>query len=109
MECQKNGKIPPKLMLTQQTFDTYIFQFPYLLQTECLVDKWHNQCMNIWWCTNTFGRAVYILFRAVVPKWGRITPGEEFGLFRGEKKKKGTMWTTGNEGYNVDNWNIFTI
>ena len=39
----KNQKNPPKLMLTQQTFDTCIFQF----QTECLVDKWHNQCMNI--------------------------------------------------------------
>ena len=37
MECQKNKKIPPKLMLTQQT----------LLQTECLFDKWHDQCMNI--------------------------------------------------------------
>ena len=47
MECQKNQKNPPKLMLTQQTFDTCIFQFPSLLQTECLVDKWHNQCMNI--------------------------------------------------------------
>ena len=47
MECQKNKKIPPKLMLTQQTLDTCIFQFPSLLQTEYLVDKWHNQCMNI--------------------------------------------------------------
>ena len=43
----KNKKIQPKLMLTQQTFDTRIFQFPSLLQTECLVDKWHNQNMDI--------------------------------------------------------------
>ena len=47
MECKKNKKFPPKLMLTQQTFDTCIFQFPSLLQTECLVDKWHNQNMDI--------------------------------------------------------------
>ena len=47
MECLKNKKIPPKLMLTQQTFDTCIFQFTSLLQTECLVDKWHNQNMDI--------------------------------------------------------------
>ena len=47
MECLKNKKISPKLMLTQQTFDTCIFQFPSLLQTECLVDKWHNQNMDI--------------------------------------------------------------
>ena len=47
MECKKNKKIPPKLMLTQQTFDTCIFQFASLLPTECLVDKWHNQCMNV--------------------------------------------------------------
>ena len=60
MECQKNKKIPPKLTLTQQTFDTCIFQFPSLPQTECLVDKWHNQYMDIKWCTNTFGQAVYI-------------------------------------------------
>ena len=40
-------KTPPKLMLTQPTFDTCIFQFPSLLQTECLVDKWHNQNMDI--------------------------------------------------------------
>ena len=45
----KNKKTSPKLMLTQQTFDTCIFQFPSLLQTECLVDKWHNQNMDIWW------------------------------------------------------------
>ena len=43
----KIQKISPKFMLTQQTFDICIFQFPSLLQTECLVDKWHNQCMNI--------------------------------------------------------------
>ena len=39
MECQKNTKFLPKLMLTQQTFDTCIFQFPSLLPTEYLVDK----------------------------------------------------------------------
>ena len=47
MEYQKIKKNSPKLMLTQQTFDTCIFQFPSLLQTEYLVDKWHNQYMNI--------------------------------------------------------------
>ena len=62
----KNRTIPFKLMLTQQTFYTCIFQFPSCLQTECLVDKWHNQCMNIWWCTNTFGRAVYIQIESKV-------------------------------------------
>ena len=35
----KNQKNPPKLMLTQQTFDTCIFQFTSLNQTECLVDN----------------------------------------------------------------------
>ena len=43
----KKYKKLPELMLTQQTFDACIFQFPSLLQTECLVDKWQNQCMNI--------------------------------------------------------------
>ena len=47
MECLKNQKNPPMLMPTQQTFDTCIFQFLSLLQTECLVDKWHNQNMDI--------------------------------------------------------------
>ena len=56
----KNKKNLPKLMLTQQTFDTCVFQFPSLLQTECLVDKWYNQCMNILWRSNTFGQGVYI-------------------------------------------------
>ena len=60
MEYQKNKKIPPKLMLTQQTFHTCIFQFPSLLTTEYLVDKWHNNYMDIWWCTNTFVQAMYI-------------------------------------------------
>ena len=35
----KNQKNLPKLMLTQQTFDTCIFQFTSLLQTGCLVDN----------------------------------------------------------------------
>ena len=64
MECQKKNST--KLMLTQQTFDTCIFQFPSLLPTECLVDQWHNQCMNISWCTNTFVQAVYICYRVSV-------------------------------------------
>ena len=46
-------------MLTQQTFDTCIFHLPSLLQAECLVVKWHNQCMNIQWCSNTVGQGVY--------------------------------------------------
>ena len=46
-------------MQTQQTFDTCIFQFPSWLPTESLVDKWHNQYMDIWRCTNTFVRLVY--------------------------------------------------
>ena len=51
----KINMFSPELMLTQQTFDTCIFQFllSWLL-TEYLVDKWHYQCMDIWWCTNTF-------------------------------------------------------
>ena len=48
-----------KLMLTQQTFDTCIFQIPSLLPTEYLVDKRHNQYFNICWSTNTFGQAVF--------------------------------------------------
>ena len=59
MESQKNTKIPPKLMLTRQTFDTYIFQLRPWLPTEYLVDKTHNQCMVIWWCTNTFVHRLY--------------------------------------------------
>ena len=60
MECQKNKKHSPKLMLTQHTFiPVRIFQFPSLLPTQYLVDKWHNQCMDIWWCTHTFVQAVY--------------------------------------------------
>ena len=39
----KSQKFPSKLMLTQQTFDTCIFQFPFWLSTEYLVDKWRNQ------------------------------------------------------------------
>ena len=47
-------------MPTQQTFDRFIFQFRPWLPTEYLVDKWHNQCMDIWWCTNTFVHRLYI-------------------------------------------------
>ena len=60
MECQKIKKNLPKLMLTQQTFDTCIFQFRPWLPTEYLVDKWHNHCMDIWWCTNTFVHRLYV-------------------------------------------------
>ena len=60
MECQKNKQFPPKLMLTQQTFDTHIFQFPSMFPTEYLVDKLDNQYIDISWCTNTFGKAVYL-------------------------------------------------
>ena len=42
----KYKKIPPKLMLTQQTFDTCIYQF---FPTGYLVDKWNNQYIDIWW------------------------------------------------------------
>ena len=35
------------------------FQFRPWLPTEYLVDKWHNQCMDIWWCTNTFVHRLY--------------------------------------------------
>ena len=41
-------------MLTQYTFDICVFQFPSWLPTDSLVDKWHNQYMAIWVCTNTF-------------------------------------------------------
>ena len=39
----KNINILPKLMLTQQPFDTCIFQFPSLLPTEYLVDQCRNK------------------------------------------------------------------
>ena len=42
MECQKFLKVSPKLILTQQTFDTSMFQFPSWLPPEHLLDKWHN-------------------------------------------------------------------
>ena len=45
MECKNK----PKLMLTQQTFDTCIFQLRSWLPTEYLVDKWH--------CHEIFGPA----------------------------------------------------
>ena len=35
-------------MLTQQTFDACMFQFPFLVPIEYLVDKWHNQYMDFW-------------------------------------------------------------
>ena len=54
----KNQEISPFSMPTQQTIDTCIFSFPSLLPNVYFVDKWHNQCMGIWWCTNTFGQAV---------------------------------------------------
>ena len=38
----------PTSALTQQTFYTCIFQFLSLLQTEHLVDKWHNQYIDVW-------------------------------------------------------------
>ena len=44
----KNKKISPKLMLTQQTFETGMFQFLPWLPIEYLVDTWHNQYMDIW-------------------------------------------------------------
>ena len=34
-------------MLTQQTSDTCIYQFQFWLPTEYLVDKWHNQYMDL--------------------------------------------------------------
>ena len=71
----KNQKISPKLMLTQKTFDTCIFQFPSLLPTESSVDKWHNQYMDIWRCTNTFVRLVYSY------RLPYITIFEAFSLF----------------------------
>ena len=38
-----------KCKLLENDLKRYIFpfQFPSLLQTEYLVDKWHNQCINI--------------------------------------------------------------
>ena len=48
MECQKIKKISPKLMLTQQTLETGMFQFLPWLQIEYLVDALHNQYMDIW-------------------------------------------------------------
>ena len=62
----ENKKISPKLMSTQQTFDTCIFQFRPWLPTEYLVDKWHNQCMDIRWCTNTFVHRLYLAFLFLV-------------------------------------------
>ena len=59
MEYQKIG-FSPKLLLTQQTFDTAIFQFLSWLSTEYSFDKWHYQHIDIWWCTNTIGRTVYL-------------------------------------------------
>ena len=35
----KSKKCSPKLILTQQTFDTCIFQFPFWLPNEYLVDN----------------------------------------------------------------------
>ena len=51
MECQKINNLP-KLMLTQPNFDTCNFEFRFWLSTEYLVDKWHNQYMDIWWRSN---------------------------------------------------------
>ena len=55
----KIQKFSPKFMLTQQTFDTCMFQFQFQVPIEYLVDKWHNQYMDISWCTNTIVQAVY--------------------------------------------------
>ena len=43
----KNQTFSLKLMLTQQTSDTCIYQFQFWLPTEYLVDKWHNQYMDL--------------------------------------------------------------
>ena len=56
----KIEKMSPKCMLTQQTFDTCMFQFPFQVPIEYLVDKWYNQYIDISWCTNTIVQAVYI-------------------------------------------------
>ena len=42
-------KFSPMFILTQQAFVNRIFKFPFWLPTEYLVDKWHNQYMDIWW------------------------------------------------------------
>ena len=43
----KNQTFSLKLMLTQQTSGTCIYQFQFWLPTEYLVDKWHNQYMDL--------------------------------------------------------------
>ena len=88
----KNQKISPKLMLTQQTSDTCIFQFPSWFPTDSLVDKWHNHYMDICRCTNTFVRLVYI-FKIRPVQW-RIQDYREGGVLERAKRAtvRGGLW-----------------
>ena len=61
----KIQKISPKFMLTQQTFDTCMFRFPFQVPIEYLLDKWHNQYIDISWCTNTIVQAVYVCVKRI--------------------------------------------
>ena len=44
----KKSKISAKVNPNTTNFDNCIFQFPFRLPTEYLVDLWHNQYMGIW-------------------------------------------------------------
>ena len=56
MEC---SKIFTKVNANTMNFDPCMFQFPSWFPTDSLADKWHNLYMDIWRCTNTFGRLEY--------------------------------------------------
>ena len=60
----KIEKFSPQFMLTQQTFDTCMFQFPFLVPIENLVDKWHNQYMDICGVRILLSKQCNLLFKS---------------------------------------------
>ena len=56
-------------MKIQQTFDIRVFQFLSWLPTDYSIDKYHIQYIDICYCTNIFGTAVYIYICTALPKY----------------------------------------